>query len=174
VLEEKRVEQERFKAELAIYYRPIIYGNLRRRIPERMVDDVVQESLIKVLEVSESYSDDRSLTAWVLMVSKNVCGNVLAKQGRRNKQETLWVSEPFTFPSDHFSDLSLDLSMCIETLSLKPQEIIILNSFETGESGDELAKLLDEKPGTIRQQKRRLLKKLKDCITRRQEARVKK
>ena len=122
-------------------------------------DDIVQETLLRLLERQEPFENEKHLKYWLIRVSLNLCKNELRVPWRRHK--TLDDANVIpTFDNPDYSQLYED----VMSLSEKYRTVLYLFYFE-GYSVNEIADILDIRVTTVTSRLSRARQKLKFQMT---------
>ena len=117
-------------------------------------EDVVGETVLKAYEKFASLREKEAFKSWIFTILVNQCRTFLRKKAVRDTSEL--VEEPSFDPSLEDSIVVKDL---LAVLSEEERQIVILSVFG-GYKGEEIAKVLHIKHGTVRTKYRRALKKM--------------
>tara|TARA_B100000780_G_C20665224_1_gene264821 strand:+ start:14 stop:487 length:474 start_codon:yes stop_codon:yes gene_type:complete len=121
-------------------------------------EDLVQQTYLKALERQEQFKGD-NIAPWVITILKN-----LFIDSTRKKKEHLLGDDNAEIPVNDESSTALlerDGDKCLKGLSEKEREIIALKQIN---SYDEIAVILEIKPGTLRQTLSRAKEKFMQCM----------
>ena len=117
-------------------------------------EDVVGETVIKAYEKFASLRKKEAFKSWIFTILVNQCKNFLRKKTVKGTSEL--VEEPSFEPSMEDITVVKDL---LSVLSDEEKQIVVLSVFG-GYKGEEIAKALHIKHGTVRTKYRRALKKM--------------
>lgn len=105
-------------------------------------EDAVQDAFLRYLEKGPEFRDEDHGRAWLLTVTANGCKSRLRARNRRPTTELL-----DTYPAP--DPESRDLLEAIFTLPANQRAAVHLHYYE-GYSTDEIARILGQRPGTVR------------------------
>lgn len=136
------------------------------------VDDLAQETLLKLWEKRDEFTSGTHFKAWAFQIAKFLVMNQRRKLARSPvvllDEELLeaidrrWMEQEATINDDHHAALS----RCLETL--KPDDRRLLHTrYATDESLETYAEQEGTRPGTLKARLFRLRDALRDCIERR-------
>lgn len=108
------------------------------------------------------FDSDEHIKAWLIRVAINCSKNLLNSKWFRSREEYLNV-ENAAQPNVYLSDENIDLLNAIGTLKQSYRTVIHLFYYE-GYTTEEIAELLNKKPGTIRSQLTRARDILKEKL----------
>lgn len=117
-------------------------------------EDVVGETVIKAYEKFGSLRKKEAFKSWIFAVLVNQCKTFLCKKTEKGTTEL--VEEPSFEPSMEDNTVVKDL---LSVLSEEEKQIVVLSVFG-GYKGEEIARVLHIKHGTVRTKYRRALKKM--------------
>ena len=117
-------------------------------------EDVVGETVIKAYEKFGSLRKKEAFKSWIFAVLVNQCKSFLRKKTVKGTTEL--VEEPSFEPSMEDNTVVKDL---LSVLSEEEKQIVVLSVFG-GYKGEEIARVLHIKHGTVRTKYRRALKKM--------------
>lgn len=117
-------------------------------------EDVVGETVIKAYEKFGSLRKKEAFKSWIFTVLVNQCKTFLRKKTVKGTTEL--VEEPSFEPSMEDNTVVKDL---LSVLSEEEKQIVVLSVFG-GYKGEEIARVLHIKHGTVRTKYRRALKKM--------------
>lgn len=117
-------------------FAPRVRGFLRRFVPEREVDDLVQEVFLRMVRSIKSYQDNGKFEAWVFQIARN-----LARDQMRRNERGLMVqdesSEQYVAPESspqfdshpYDSDAVESIEAALMRLPEAEREVILLRHF---------------------------------------------
>ena len=117
-------------------------------------EDVVGETVIKAYEKFGSLRKKEAFKSWIFTILVNQCMTFLRKKAARGT--TGLIEEPSFEPSMEDNTVVKDL---LSVLSEEEKQIVVLSVFG-GYKGEEIARVLHIKHGTVRTKYRRALKKM--------------
>ena len=117
-------------------------------------EDVVGETVIKAYEKFGSLRKKEAFKSWIFAVLVNQCKTFLCKKTEKGTTEL--GEEPSFEPSMEDNTVVKDL---LSVLSEEEKQIVVLSVFG-GYKGEEIARVLHIKHGTVRTKYRRALKKM--------------
>lgn len=117
-------------------------------------EDVVSETVLKAYEKFASLRKKEAFKSWIFAILVNQCMTFLRKKAARGTSEL--VEEPSFEPSLEDITVVKDL---LAVLSEEERQIVVLSVFG-GYKGEEIARILHIKHGTVRTKYRRALKKM--------------
>ena len=117
-------------------------------------EDVVGDTVLKAYEKFASLRKKEAFKSWIFTILVNQCMTFLRKKDARGTSEL--VEEPSFEPSLEDITVVKDL---LAVLSEEERQIVILSVFG-GYKGEEIARILHIKHGTVRTKYRRALKKM--------------
>ncbi len=133
-------------------------------------EDVIQEVFYKLWERKEEISGYRSIEAFAMTVTKNLCLDRIKAKGYRNEPIGEWNT-----PADHRSpekivELKDEIGMVHALISRLPEQsriIIQLRDIE-GMEFDEIAEIMQMKPNAVRVALSRARKSIKEQVIKNQ------
>lgn len=105
-------------------------------------EDAVQDTFLRYLEKRPEFRDEGHERAWLLTVCANGCKNRLRKRRRRPVVE---LSEAYPAPDRE----SGEVAEAVLALPMNQRAAVHLFYYE-GYSTEEIAKILKQRPGTVR------------------------
>ncbi len=116
---------------------------------EKLAEDIVQETFIRVFRYIKGFKGDSSLYTWIYRISQNVLKDKV-------KSKLIEVAyEDYHMDPDNPEDLTIDkidreiLRIELDKLGFIYKQVLVLFYFED-RSIKEISDILDEKEGTIR------------------------
>ena len=117
-------------------------------------EDVVGETVLKAYEKFASLRKKEAFKSWIFTILINQCMTFLRKKTVKGTSEL--VGEPSFEPNLEDRTVAEDL---LSVLSEEERQIVVLSVFG-GYKGEEIARILHIKHGTVRTKYRRALKKM--------------
>ena len=117
-------------------------------------EDVVGETVLKAYEKFASLRKKEAFKSWIFTILVNQCMTFLRKKNAKGVSELVW--EPSFELNLEDGAVAEDL---LSVLSEEEQQIVVLSVFG-GYKGEEIARVLHIKHGTVRTKYRRALKKM--------------
>jgi RNA polymerase sigma-70 factor (ECF subfamily) len=153
VSKREKVSQPSFQ-DIYLAHAPAVRALLYRYGVAGDMDDLVQETFIKIWKGMDEFKGDSSLTTWIYRVAINV-----AKNDKRAKKRKWWLLLSHDDTAIDLASSAADaekilsdqtaLDKAIATLSPKLKETLVLFSIKELEI-EEIAKILDISPGTVK------------------------
>ena len=140
-----KYENTLFRAALAIL----------KDVPE--AEDSVQDTFLRYLEKRPEFRDREHEKAWLLKVTANGCKSRLRMKKRRSVQELLDV-----YPAK--AEDSGELLEAVLALPANQRAAVHLHYYE-GYTTDEIARILGQRPGTVRSHLSRARDNLRKALT---------
>jgi RNA polymerase sigma-70 factor, ECF subfamily len=114
-------------------YKNAVYSYLNKLIPGQtvLVDDLFQQTWMKVVSKIDKYRDQQNFLAWVIRISRNLSIDHFRKEGRK-KTTSMEGVEPSTsglsLPSAGLenSELGQAIALAVETLPQEQREVFVL------------------------------------------------
>ncbi len=128
-------------------------------------EDAVQEAVFSAWKNIHTLKENSMFKAWLFKILSNKCKTALMK---RNKLPDTLPIEDYDFLSEDAEDpihiSSIELKEALASLT-PPDGQIILLSIIGGFKSDELARIFNMPPGTVRSRQKRALEKLKNILS---------
>ena len=145
----------------------------RQGVAADLVDDVVQETLLTVHRVRQTYDPNRPFTPWLKAIARRRAIDIMRSRGRSSVRE---VHEPYAFenhsdpagnPEDSADQVARKdaLGMAVTSLPTKQREAVEQLAF-MGRSLADAAAATGLSPGALKVNLHRALTKLRDSATR--------
>lgn len=154
---------ERYEAKIKRYARKFLFNY-------NDADDLVQEVLIKAYTNIQSFDSDKRFSPWLYRIAHNEFINAIKKQGREPlpffDPDVLFphpVAKQQTDDETNANDLRKMLDQCLNQLSSKYREPLVLNYFED-QSYKEIADILHIPIATVGVRLRRGKQMIKNMI----------
>ena len=122
-------------------------------------DDVTQNVLLKLYQADKKFDSAEHIKSWLIRVTANECKSFFRSAWRRVEPLEDYMATLELPSTDH-----IDLFRAVMALPAKYRVIIHLYYFE-GYSSDEIARLLDIPPATVRTRLVRARGRLKQDLT---------
>jgi RNA polymerase sigma-70 factor (ECF subfamily) len=114
-------------------YKNAVYSYLNKLIPGQtvLVDDLFQQTWMKVVTKIDKYQDKQHFLAWVVRIARNLSIDHFRKEGRR-KTSSMEGVEPVTsvlsLPSSGIesSELGVAIAKAVEALPIDQKEVFVL------------------------------------------------
>ena len=108
-------------------------------------EDATQATFMKLVVSPRSFESEQHEKAWLIVCASNLCKDMLKSAGR-----TRVVAMPEQEPADMRSAEPIDVTLdAVLRLPVKYKDVVYLHYYE-GYKTDEIARMLDEKPSTVR------------------------
>ena len=108
-------------------------------------EDAVQTTFMKLIDHPRDFESVEHEKAWLIVCASNLCKDILKSAGR-----TRVVAMPEQEPADQRQADPIDATLdAVLRLPTKYKDVVYLHYYE-GYKTDEIARLLDEKPSTVR------------------------
>lgn len=126
--------------------------------------DVMHDCFIAVYSSAESYTAKGKPMAWILTITKNLCLHKLRENKRRADITPEEFSELSCVDTAMSSEDSIVLNVCLERLSVKERQIVVLHSV-SGFKHREISDFLNLPLSTVISKYNRALKKLNEILS---------
>ncbi|GAB4271488.1 MAG: sigma-70 family RNA polymerase sigma factor [Candidatus Rifleibacteriota bacterium] len=141
-------------------YIPQLIGFFRYlRVPEAMVEDMVQETLEKVIRKLDSYDTDKKFSAWLLTIGRNHYFDERRKI-LRQKDKQIEIEIPFQATPEEEVIVRHSASELLAALSEQERFLVDLRVFQ-GLPFAEIAEITGENESTLRSRFFRTLGRLR-------------
>ena len=108
-------------------------------------EDAVQTTFMKLIDHPRDFESVEHEKAWLIVCASNLCKDILKSAGR-----TRVVAMPEQEPADQRQADPIDATLdAVLRLPVKYKDVVYLHYYE-GYKTDEIARMLDEKPSTVR------------------------
>lgn len=129
------------------------------RAPEASVDDLVQETLERVIRKLDAYDEQRRFSAWLLTVGRNLYFDQCRRDNRRREHLQQTVYEPVSSPEDEVVERQT-ASELLQTLTQQERFLVELRVFQAMPFA-EIAELTGEVEVTLRSRFFRIMGRLR-------------
>jgi RNA polymerase sigma-70 factor (ECF subfamily) len=164
----RRGDQPSFKKVYEYFYRPLFYFASQIVVDEPEAQDIVSETFRKLWQLHENFESLVNIKAFLYITTRNNCFNFL-KSGQRDRSKQLSYSlsqvknEEAVINSIIKTELLEEIRREIEELP-EQQRIIFKLFYLESLSMDEIATRLNLRSGTVRMNKLRALKHLRNVV----------
>lgn len=114
-------------------YKNAVYSYLNKLIPGQtvLVDDLFQQTWVKVIKNLVKYRDDQNFLAWVVRISRNLSIDYFRKEGRKKTSSMEGVDavgSALDLPSAGLQsgELGVAIAHAVEALPLDQKEVFVL------------------------------------------------
>lgn len=114
-------------------YKNAVYSYLNKLIPGQpgLVDDLFQQTWVKVIKNLAKYQDNQNFLAWVVRISRNLSIDYFRKEGRRQAQSLEGIDAVASIlerPSAGLEcgELGVAIANAVEELPLEQKEVFVL------------------------------------------------
>lgn len=131
-------------------------------------EDVVQDTLIRLMQSGEIFENEEHMKAWMLRVAANLCKDIL-KSSRRQK-EVAMVEGYEEGVEDEYNTGENDVMKAVMSLPEKYRSVIHLYYFEEYAT-KEIAVIMGKKEATVRSLLKRGREKLESILSKKYDER---
>ena len=131
-------------------------------------EDVVQDTLIRLMQSGEIFENEEHMKAWMLRVAANLCKDIL-KSSRRQK-EVVMVEGYEEGVEDEYNTGENDVMKAVMSLPEKYRSVIHLYYFEEYAT-KEIAVIMGKKEATVRSLLKRGREKLESILSKKYDER---
>ncbi|MFZ2956317.1 MAG: sigma-70 family RNA polymerase sigma factor [Candidatus Ozemobacteraceae bacterium] len=127
-------------------------------VPPSLIDDLIQETFVKVCDNLESFDLNRRFSPWLFAIGKNL----FLDFQRKNQRNSLLKPDSAIGPD--IADQIIgdqEVARILEILSTKDRFLLELRLFQ-GLTYAEIAEIADETPVSLRARFSRMMKKLRE------------
>lgn len=161
-----------------VYYEfyDLVYGQIMYVLRDHAaVEDIIQESFIKVITNKPVFDNEGKLKAWLRVVSKNTTMNYLRKNKKYRNQidvDRVFISEEEMVPSSTNVEHQVESKMMEESIAnyldqLKPEyRLLIEYRWKHGLTYKEIAELLGTREDIVKQRLFRARESVKKMLYR--------
>lgn len=147
---------------------PLLTNFTRKRVPDELTDDIVQDVLMGIHKVRHTYDPNQLFHSWMFAIARHKIIDALRKNGRKISREAVSVEEIETFladPSNPYqeSDARKDLNQAMQKLSEKQRKVVWMMKIE-GHSVRDVAKATDMSESAVKVTAHRAYKALKGIL----------
>jgi RNA polymerase sigma-70 factor (ECF subfamily) len=133
-------------------YKGPLYGFLSRRVDDSAVDDLFQESWLRVVRARDRFDPRRRFSTWVFQIANNLCRD----RGRRRAVEIRHLEELARSRGDAVErtspppvELRLDMRRRLDALPERLREVLVLRYYQQLPERD-IAEILGIPRGTVK------------------------
>lgn len=147
--------------ELVRRYEGPVYGFLSRHTGGRDVDDLYQETWIRVVRSAARFDPGKRFSTWLFQIAVNLCRD----RARRATPEPTGLDgiELTARDSAEATDAALDARRLLRSLPEAHRSVLVLRYYH-GFSEDEVAEMLDCPRGTIKSRLHYAIARLKELV----------
>jgi len=127
------------------------------------VEDLMQDTYIKMLQNINSYQKGRNFTAWLFQIAKNLAIDYYRKQKRTTVLDPQDHEYVFDKEQETNEDYGLEINEVIGILSPEEKEIVLLK-IVSGNVFREIADIVDKPLGTVLWIYNKAIKKIRDHV----------
>lgn len=155
-------------AKLLAEITPLLTHFMRRRLPENLVEDTVQETLISLHKARATYSSKSPFHNWLFAIARHRMVDALRKNGRASLHINL--DEVETFLADETNvfeerDTSRLLAKALKELNARQRKVVTMMKVE-GYTIEEVAKATGLSPSNVKVTAHRAYKILREILER--------
>jgi len=132
-------------------YRQRLYGFLLRRASPQGIEDLFQETWLRVVRARESFDPARRFSTWLFQIANNLCRDGTRRSVLEAKEQARLQSDTAAHGGDGSAalDTRLDVQQRLARLPERLREVLVLRFFEDlGER--EIAEIVGVPPGTVK------------------------
>lgn len=138
-------------------YLPILKGYCAKLLNNQSdAEDVVQETIIKVLSHLKNFKWSVSFKAWLFKIAHHECINKIRERRWDMLESNDEYLDSLIAEDNHHEDLSLALSALMINLSFSDRNIMLLR-YRTGLDFQEIADICDMKISAIKMRHKRVI-----------------
>lgn len=118
---------------------------------EHLAEDVVSDSILRGCDRRQQLRDPEKLEAWLARIVINRCRDIRRSSRETEMKEAEYVSDPYDYSTRLPRLEALEKIMDI-ILTLEPEEYrdVIILAYYRGMKIDEISRMLDVPPGTVK------------------------
>ena len=141
-------------------YMPQLIGFFRYlRVPDSMIEDLVQETFERLIRKLDSYDQEKKFSAWLMTVGRNLYFDERRKQARQKDRQTE-IARPQQSTPEEEVVVRQSASELLQTLNDQERFLVDLRIFQ-GLAFAEIAELTNENETTLRSRFFRLMGRLR-------------
>lgn len=132
-------------------YRQRLFGFLLRRASPQGIEDLFQETWLRVVRARESFDPARRFSTWLFQIANNLCRDGARRNVLEAKEQARLQSDAAAHGGDGGAalDTKLDARQRLARLPERLREVLVLRFFEDlGER--EIAEIVGVPPGTVK------------------------
>ncbi|MGI9431832.1 MAG: RNA polymerase sigma factor [Myxococcota bacterium] len=136
-------------------WRAPLYGFLHRRIDSSAVDDLFQETWLRVVRARARFDPNRRFSTWMFQIANNLCRDRYRRTGTIDRGQAALTEELGATGRGHTPsaasqvDARLDVERGLAALPDRLREILVLRH-QRGMGEAEIAEALDIPRGTVK------------------------
>ena len=148
---------------------PLLTNFLRKRMPDHLVEDTVQEILLALHKVHHTYQPSQPFHAWLFAIARHKSIDAMRKNGRISGRESFSLSDVETFlaaptNTQEQSDIKKDLALALNSLNDNQRTIVELLKLQ-GWSLAEVAQHTGQSVAAVKVSAHRAYKTMKEVLT---------
>lgn len=141
-------------------YIPQLLGFFRYlRVPDAMIEDLVQETFERLLRKLDSYDPEKKFSAWLMTIGRNLYFDECRKNARQKDRQTEMTLPHQVTPEEEVV-VRHSASELLQTLNPQERFLVDLRIFQ-GLAFAEIAELTNENEATLRSRFFRLMGRLR-------------
>jgi RNA polymerase sigma-70 factor (ECF subfamily) len=152
-------------------YQDRVYGHCARMLrDDALAEDVTQQAFEQAYAALSSYRGESSLCGWLLGIASHRCFDALKATRRRARRFAPEEDAPVATSKRPGADDQLDahlvaavLDECLGKLAEHTRAAVLLH-YREGLTFEAMARILDEKPGTLQARVARAMPVLRACV----------
>lgn len=130
------------------YERPL-YHFLHRHTRARDVDDLYQETWMRVVRAAARFDPSRRFSTWLFQIALNLCRDWYRREPRSPADSTVGDASPRRGETTDKVEAGLDARRLLSALS-DPQRSVVILRYYHGFSEADVAEILDCPRGTVK------------------------
>lgn len=141
-------------------YIPQLIGFFRYlRVPESIVEDMVQETFERIIRKLDSYDQDKKFSAWLMTIGRNLYFDERRRRVRQNEKQSEIVLPTQITPEEEVV-VRHSATELLKTLNSQERFLVDLRIFQ-GLAFAEIAELTNENEATLRSRFFRIMGRLR-------------
>jgi RNA polymerase sigma-70 factor (ECF subfamily) len=141
-------------------YIPQLIGFFRYlRVPEALIDDMVQETFEKLIKKIDYFDPQKKFSAWLMTIGRNLYFDECRKQVRQRERQSE-IAPPAQATPEEEIVVRQTASELLKTLSYQERFLVDLRIFQ-GMAFAEIAELTNENEATLRSRFFRIMNRLR-------------
>lgn len=150
-------------------YLPQLMGFFRYlKVPDIIIEDMVQETFEKVLKKLDLYDDSKSFSSWIMTIGRNLYFDEHRREARKREKSQELKAAPQITPEEEVI-VRHSASDLLKALTTQEKFLVEMRIFQ-GVPFAEIAEITGEVETTLRSRFFRLMRRLRISTTKSQEA----